>query len=55
MHSGRGDYHSKPPVISGKLVGTKGGNQVIVFPPSSLGTSIWHIPAATLDAIRSEE
>ena len=47
--------NQNPLVVSGKFVGTKGGHQVIVFPPSSLGTSIWHIPEETLAAIRSAE
>ena len=41
-----------PPVVSGTFVGTLGDRQVIVFPPSSLGTSIWHISARMLETIR---
>lgn len=47
--------NKNPPVVSGMFVGTRGESKVIVFPPSSLGTSIWHIPENMLQAIRSAE
>lgn len=44
-----------PPAVYGQFIGTKGTNQVIVFPPSSLGTSIWYVPEDVLEAIRLVE
>ena len=44
-----------PPTVYGQFVGTKGDNQVIVFPPSSLGTSIWYVPMNVLKAMRLVE
>ncbi len=44
-----------PPVVSGCFVGTQGENRVIVFAPSSFGTSIWRITEDALAALRYEE
>lgn len=44
-----------PPLVSSTFVGTLGERMIIVFPPSSMGTSIWHIPEESLAAIRVEE
>lgn len=44
-----------PPAVYGQFVGTKGNNRVIVFPPSSLGTSIWYVPEDALEAMRVAE
>ena len=43
-----------PESVFGKLVGFRGDERVIVFPPSSLGTSIWYIPEEIMEAIATE-
>lgn len=44
-----------PAVVSGWYTGTQGGHYVIVFPPSSLGTSIWRLSENVLAALTAEE
>jgi hypothetical protein len=44
-----------PLAVYGQFVGTRGDNLVIVFPPSSFGTSIWYVPKDVLEAIRLGE
>ncbi len=44
-----------PAVVSGWYTGTQRGHYVIVFPPSSLGTSIWRLSESALAAITTEE
>lgn len=44
-----------PPAVYGQFVGTRGKNRVIVFPPSSLGTSIWYVPEDALEEMRVAE
>ena len=41
-----------PPAVYGQYLGTKGDNRVIVFPPSSFGTSIWYVSKDALEAMR---
>lgn len=43
-----------PKGVYGKFVGFRGDERVVVFPPSSLGTSIWYLPEETMDAIATE-
>ena len=40
--------------VYGKFVGFRGDEMVVVFPPSSLGTSIWYIPQEVMNAIATE-
>ena len=40
--------------VYGKFVGYRGDENVVVFPPSSLGTSIWYIPQEIMDVIATE-
>ena len=40
--------------VYGKFVGFRGDERVVVFPPSSLGTSIWYIPQEIMDLIATE-
>ena len=44
-------YSQDPPTVYGWYTGTQEGVCIIVFPPTSLGTSIWRIPEASLTAI----
>lgn len=43
-----------PKGVYGKFVGFRGDERVVVFPPSSLGTSIWYIPEEIMDTIATE-
>ena len=43
-----------PKGVYGKFVGFRGDERVVVFPPSSLGTSIWYLPEEIMDAIATE-
>ena len=43
-----------PESVYGKFVGYRGDERVIVFPPSSLGTSIWYIPQDIMNSIAIE-
>ena len=40
--------------VYGKFVGNRGTEKVVVFPPTSLGTSIWYIPQEIMDVIAEE-
>ena len=44
----------EPESVYGKFVGFRGDERVVVFPPSSLGTSIWYIPREIMDVIATE-
>ena len=44
----------EPGSVYGKFVGLRGDERVVVFPPSSLGTSIWYIPQEIMDVIATE-
>ena len=44
----------EPRSVYGKFVGYRGAEKVVVFPPTSLGTSIWYIPPEILDVIAEE-
>ena len=44
-----------PAVVSGWYTGTQEGYYVIVFPPTSLGTSIWRLSENALTAITAED
>ena len=43
-----------PRSVYGKFVGFRGDKRVVVFPPSSLGTSIWYIPEEVMNDIAEE-
>ena len=43
-----------PETVYGKFVGFRGEERVVVFPPSSLGTSIWYLPGEIMEAIATE-
>lgn len=49
-----GTVDGAPESVYGKFVGFRGDERVVVFPPSSLGTSIWYIPEQIMDAIATE-
>ena len=43
-----------PKSVYGKFVGFRGDERVVVFPPSSLGTSIWYITEEVMNDIATE-
>ena len=43
-----------PVSVYGKFVGYRGADKVVVFPATSLGTSIWYIPPEILEIIAEE-
>lgn len=44
-----------PIAVYGQYVGMKGDDMVVVFPPSSMGTSVWYLSREVLDTIKLEE
>lgn len=40
--------------VYGEFVGHRGAEKVVVFPATSLGTSIWYIPPEMMDVIAEE-